>query len=145
MDAIAVCVDDSRMLLRLSVASRGEPRSARSAKRVLIVDDVRSFRRAVRELLERRGYEVVAEADSAAAAIDAVERLELDAVLLDIDLRDANGFDVCAYLTRAHPELAVLLMSAVDENRLPFVGVSGARGFVPKSQLASVEFARFWP
>ena len=42
--------------------------------RVLIVDDSAPFRRAARELLHRRGYVVVGEAGTAAAARDAVER-----------------------------------------------------------------------
>jgi CheY-like chemotaxis protein len=45
-----------------------------SAPRVLVVDDQPAFRAAARQLLERRGYAVVAEAGSAAAALDAVER-----------------------------------------------------------------------
>ena len=133
------------MAPRPSVAVRGDSHSSeRSVTRVVIVDEAPAFRRAARELLERRGYAVAAEADSAKAAIAAVERFAPDAVLLDVDLRDANGFDVCARLTHERPDLAVLLVSAYDDDCFPFVGASGARGFVPKSELASVELDRFW-
>jgi DNA-binding NarL/FixJ family response regulator len=114
--------------------------------RVLIVDDAPVFRQVARELLERRGYTVVGEAGSAASAVDAVERLAPDAVLLDVRLPDRSGFELSAVLTRAHPELAVLLVSA---DRVPAsiaaVDESGARGFVFKSQLAAVQFPKFWP
>ena len=97
-------------------------------------------------MLERRGYTVVGEADSAAAARAAIERLAPDAVLVDIRLPDADGFDLCAALTRADPQLAVLLASA---DRVPpglaRVQASGARGFVIKSHLAATDLTQFWP
>jgi two-component system chemotaxis response regulator CheY len=113
--------------------------------RVLIVDDAPIFREVARELLERRGYTVVGEADSAASAIDACARLRLDAVLMDIRLPDADGFELCAALTGADPDLAVLLVSA---DRVPpspeRVEASGARGFALKSSLAAADLEEFW-
>ena len=123
----------------LTIPSHGGP------VRVVIVDDSAPFRRAARELLQRRGYQVVGEACSAAAARDAVERLLPDALLVDVGLPDGCGFELAAALTRAQPNLAVLLMSASDhparEERLH---PSGARGFVLKSCLAAAPLDRFW-
>jgi DNA-binding NarL/FixJ family response regulator len=114
--------------------------------RVLIVDDAPVFREVARELLERRGYTVVGEADSAASAIDAVAQLAPDAVLVDIRLPDGDGFELSAALTRTHPELAVLLASA---DRIPpspaRVRACGARGFVLKSRLVAADLTQFWP
>jgi DNA-binding NarL/FixJ family response regulator len=62
------------------------------AERVLIVDDHPSFRRSARALLEAEGFTVVAEAEDAAGALDAVARLRPDVVLLDIQLPDLDGF-----------------------------------------------------
>ena len=114
--------------------------------RVLIVDDSAPFRRAARELLQRRGYLVVGEAGSAAAALDAVERDAPDALLIDVGLPDGCGFELAGALTRARPTLAVLLISAGDDppaanERLR---ASGARGFVAKSCLAAAPLERFW-
>jgi CheY-like chemotaxis protein len=114
--------------------------------RVLIVDDSAPFRRAARELLHRRGYIVVGEADTAAGARDAVERVTPDALLIDVGLPDGCGFELAAALTRAQPNLAVLLMSADDPPaETERVRASGARGFVLKSCLAAVPLERFWP
>jgi DNA-binding NarL/FixJ family response regulator len=112
--------------------------------RVLLVDDAASFRAAARELLERRGYLIAGEADCAAAARRAVVELEPDAVLLDVRLPDANGFDLADELARARPDLAILLVSAeqLADARPP---VAAARAFVTKAQLATVDLARFWP
>jgi DNA-binding NarL/FixJ family response regulator len=112
----------------------------------MIVDDQLTFRGAARRLLEARGYDVVAEAESAARALDAVERHEPHAVLLDVRLGDEDGFTVCDVLTRARPGLAVLLVSATDEfEHSENVARSGARGFVPKSRLAHTDLTQFWP
>jgi len=112
----------------------------------MIVDDQLTFRQAARRLLEARGYEVVAEAESEARALEAVERLEPQAVLLDVRLGDEDGFAVCGALTRARPELAVLLASdtAYDDSE-ECIADSGARGFVRKSRLAQTDLAQFWP
>jgi DNA-binding NarL/FixJ family response regulator len=119
---------------------------ARSSVRVLVVDDAPAFRRVICELLTRRGYQIAGEAWTAAQAIDMTESLEPDAVLLDVHLPDGNGFALAAQLTRAHPYLAVLLTSLdFDNNFYALADMSGARGFVPKSDLARVEFTIFWP
>src|SRR3954454_12937053 len=76
-------------------------RASASGPRVLVVDDQAAFRDVARQLLEHRGYAVVAEAGCAATALDAVERFAPEAVLLDLRLGDDNGFDVCRTLTRA--------------------------------------------
>src|SRR4051795_11712785 len=113
--------------------------------RVLIVDDSPYFRTAARLLIERRGYEVVAEAASADAAAEAVARLEPDAVLLDVLLPDGSGFGVCATITATAPAPAVLLVSSPDFG--PCFSLAehcGARGFVLKSRLGQCELERFW-
>jgi CheY-like chemotaxis protein len=112
--------------------------------RVVVVDDQSTFRAAARMLLAARGYEVVAEAECAATALDAVERHAPDGVLLDARLGDDDGFEVCDQLTRSRPELAILLASA-DEHDPALVARSGARGFVPKSRIHEVDFRDFWP
>jgi DNA-binding NarL/FixJ family response regulator len=114
--------------------------------RVLIVDDSPAFRDAARELLEARGYTVVGEAADAAAAVDAARRLAPDGVLLDVRLSGGSGLDLAAELTRAHRDLAILLVSADRHppSREQLAG-SGARGFLFKSQLVRANLADFWP
>ena len=126
------------------MAASLQPSSQAVAPRVVIVDDDRVFRDAARMLLEARGYDVVGEASTAASALDAVERHEPEAVLLDICLGEDNGFTVCGALRRARPELAILLAS-VDDQAPELVERCGARGFVRKSRLIQIDFEEFWP
>jgi CheY-like chemotaxis protein len=71
----------------------------RDMARVLIVEDENPLRRIITLNLVRRGYEV-AEADSAATALEALEAWSgaFDVILLDINLPDQTGWDVLRYL-----------------------------------------------
>jgi DNA-binding NarL/FixJ family response regulator len=114
--------------------------------RVLIVDDHPGFRRAARELLQVRGYSVVADAHDGRSAVAAVELLEPDAVLLDVRLGADDGFEVARDVARARPGTTVLLMSC-DAHRDAGDAVrrAGARGFVLKSELLRANLSDYWP
>lgn len=118
--------------------------SPRNIPRVVIVDDQDAFRRAARMLLTARGYDVVAEASCAATALEAVERHDPQAVLLDVRLGRDDGFEVCDLLTRSRPGLAVLLASADEREDSVRIARCGARGLVPKARLHGVDFEAFW-
>jgi DNA-binding NarL/FixJ family response regulator len=99
---------------------------------VLIVDDHTGFRRQARRVLEAEGYEVVGEARSGAAGIEAAAELEPDVVLLDVHLPDANGFDIVSRMLAR----AVVLISTHDrQDYAELISRSGARGFLSKDQL----------
>ena len=106
-------------------------------KSVLIVDDHPSFRASARLLLEAAGYEVVGEAEDGAAALAAAGQLRPDLVLLDIRLPDLDGFEVARRLLDADGQTPqIVLTSSNDLTDLgEAVGASGARGFIPKSEL----------
>ncbi len=79
--------------------------------RVLVVDDERFFREAIRELLEGEGLTVVAAAN-AAEALEAATDPDLGVVVLDIQLPDQSGLDVLRTLRERRPELRVVMLSA---------------------------------
>src|SRR4051794_41059611 len=108
-------------------------------RRVLIIEDHAAFRAVARELLERRGFAVVAEADGAKTGLEAARRVVPDAVVLDVNLSDGNGIDVCCALTEANPALVVLLVSA-DARNGRWAGDCGAVAFLPKDLLASADW-----
>ena len=109
-------------------------------QRVLKIDDHDGVRSVARELFERRGFEVAAEADTGMSGLRAAEQLTPDAVVLDICLPDSNGVEVCRALTRANPGLAVLLASSDELAARRVEAVEcGAVAVVPKMRLASLD------
>jgi DNA-binding response OmpR family regulator len=79
--------------------------------RVLVVDDERFFREAIRELLEGDGLSVVAAAN-AVEALEAATDPDLGVVVLDVQLPDQSGLDVLRTLRERRPELRVVMLSA---------------------------------
>jgi DNA-binding NarL/FixJ family response regulator len=110
-------------------------------KRVLIVDDHQPFRTVARELLESAGYVVTGEARDAAEALAAIAADSPDAVLLDVQLPDCDGFAVAEALAAADGPAIVLISSREADDYGPRVESSGARGFIPKSKLSATAFA----
>ena len=107
------------------------------AYRVLIVDDHPSFRASARFVLEAEGFEVIGEAEDGQSAIDACSRLRPEVVLLDVQLPDFDGFDVCSRITAFAGHPSVIMTSSRDSTEFgDLVNCCGARGFVPKAELS---------
>src|SRR5919199_3538617 len=83
------------------------------AMRVLIVDDDRALRDALRRALVLGGYETVP-VGSGEAALAEVARSEPDAVVLDIGLPDVDGLEVCRRLRGSGNRVPVLMLTARD-------------------------------
>jgi two-component system response regulator MprA len=81
--------------------------------RLLIVDDDRALRDALRRALNLAGYEVTGAAGGGEALGRVSERVP-DAVILDIGLPDMNGLDVCRRLRADGQRVPVLVLSARD-------------------------------
>jgi len=104
---------------------------------VLIVDDHADFRASARALLERQGFDVVADVDDGAAALEATARLRPDVVLLDVQLPGMDGFEVASLLAGLPDAPRIVLISSrrrsAYETRLPAAPVVG---FLGKNELS---------
>ena len=112
------------------------------ATRVLVVDDHAGFRSFARRLLSAAGFVVVGEVGTGADAVATSERLRPDAVLLDVQLPDLDGFEVARRLAQQRDPPDVVLTSArnIRDYGVDTLGV-GVRGFVAKSDLSGPALA----
>jgi DNA-binding NarL/FixJ family response regulator len=101
--------------------------------RVVLVDDHGLFRSGVRAELGGQ-VDVVGEAEDVAPAIELIERLVPDVVLLDVHLPGGGGQAVIGAVKQEHPEVRFLALSASDapEDVIAVIR-SGARGYVTKT------------
>lgn len=102
--------------------------------RLLIVDDHEVVRVGLRLLLERRaGLEVVAEADSVAAAVEAASQCSPDVVIMDIRLTDGSGIEACREIRARRPQTKVIMLTSyADEDAVLASILAGASGYLLK-------------
>ncbi len=113
------------------------PKARASArKKILLVDDHPLMRRGQADLLNREpDFEVCGEAGSAREAMQAIERLKPDLVLVDMALPDKDGLELIKDIQARHPGLLVLAMSMQEESLYAArVLRAGGRGYIMKAE-----------
>lgn len=109
---------------------------------VLVVDDHIGFRTFVRALLESEGFEVVGDAGDGASALQAVEQLRPDVVLLDVQLPDLDGFEVADRLAAGeNPPVVVLVSTRGAASYRRRLERTSARGFISKGDVSGTSLA----
>ncbi len=102
--------------------------------RLLLVDDHAVVRSGLRMLLENEAdVEIVGEAGTAQEALQAVERLQPDVVLMDIGLPDLSGIEAARRIKAQRPATAVVALTIHEDKEYFFKMLdAGASGYVPK-------------
>ena len=103
-----------------------------SSGMLLIVDEERSIRVALRTVLSGFGFAVV-EAAGGEEAIELVRTVHFDAVLLEIDLPGIGGVDVCRMMRKWAPRLPIIMLTAQDDEEHKVLALdAGADDYVTK-------------
>src|SRR3989475_1993417 len=103
--------------------------------RILLADDHHVVRQALRALLERHGFEIVAEASDGRAAAEMVATLQPDVAVLDVAMPVLGGVDAAAAIARVTPGTRVILLTALSDAQFVAAALqAGVRGFVAKVQ-----------
>jgi DNA-binding NarL/FixJ family response regulator len=115
-------------------------RSNAAATRLLVVDDHPFFREGITAWIQRQpGLHFCGAADSPTTAIEAVIANSPDLVLLDLQLRDGDGFEVLKRLNEAQLAVPVIVVSHKDERIFAERALhAGARGYVLKEEASEV-------
>jgi type II secretory ATPase GspE/PulE/Tfp pilus assembly ATPase PilB-like protein len=131
-------------LLEEPVKARGSGPHGQPACKVLLVDDEDSLRKVMKDLLERDGY-AVTEARDGVQALDQVDRVGPDIIVLDLNLPGLDGYGVLSHL-RSRPATAsipvIVLTAKGDEDNEVRVFELGADDFLTKPFRARALSAR---
>ena len=102
--------------------------------RVFILDDHDMIRRGLRDFLaDAGGFEVVGESASAREAARRIPALRPRVALLDVQLQDGSGVEVCRQVRARDPEIQVLMVTTYDDAEACLAAaLAGASGFVLK-------------
>lgn len=102
--------------------------------KVFLLDDHEIVRQGVRQLLEADGsIHVVGEAATCADALLRIPATMPDVAILDVQLPDGTGVEVCRDVRSSHPEIACIMLTSFSNEDALFQSVlAGAAGFVLK-------------
>ena len=103
--------------------------------RVMLVDEHRMLREALRAILERAGdIMVVAETDNGVAALGLAREFAPDVVVMDIGLVGMSGIETSRRMLAQNPDIKVLALSTLTDQRMALQMLeAGASGYVGKS------------
>lgn len=105
---------------------------------LLVVDDHPIMRFGIAQLIQAEGeLEIVAEAGTAAEALQTLDQHHIDLALIDLSLPDRNGLELIKDIRAMYPDVHCLVVSMHDENLYAErVLRSGARGYLRKVEAA---------
>lgn len=100
---------------------------------IMIVDDSRTSRKILRELLERNGYTVIAEATNGEEGYLKYKELIPDVVTMDITMPVMDGIEALSLIKKEKPDAKVLMITAAGQKEKMMDAIKrGAEEFVMK-------------
>ena len=102
-------------------------------KKVLIVDDSRTSRRVLKDILDRAGYEVVGEAINGQEGYDQYIKLQPDIVTMDITMPVIDGIESLKLIKKFDPDAKIIMITAAGQKEKMVEAVKfGAIEFITK-------------
>jgi two-component system, NarL family, response regulator DevR len=103
-------------------------------QRILLVDDHEVVRLGLKSLLDRHPqFDVAGEASTAREAIEMVNNLKPDVVVMDIRLPGTSGIEACEEITNRFPDTRVIMLTSYAEDEMLFSAIrAGASGYILK-------------
>ena len=103
------------------------------SKRILVCDDAAFMRMMVKDILQKNGYEVVAEAGNGKEAIERYKEVSPDLVTMDITMPEVDGIMALMEIMKIDPNAKVLMCSAMGQQAMVLEAIqNGAKDFIVK-------------
>ncbi|MGD0216088.1 MAG: response regulator [Desulfobaccales bacterium] len=107
-------------------------------KKILVADDEMSIRLLYSEELKEEGYEVYM-ASNGREAVELVDKIPLDLVILDIKMPEMDGIEALRQIKEKRPDLPVVLSTAYGEYRQDFATWASDDYLVKSSDLEDLK------
>lgn len=131
--------DSGELLQAIQQALDSQKLTVPIKKRVLFVDDEDDWRLVAGNCLEDAGFEVVTARDQA-EALQRMEVLKLDGIVLDVNLAGENGLLLMEFLQQKHPGVPILVYTGMDYDaaKIEELLKQGARQYLRKGSMADL-------
>ena len=101
--------------------------------RILLVDDHAILIDGIQSLLERAGYQIVCQAESAEMALEFLKKNEVDLMITDFNMPGMDGLSLIHTVKRLNANIKIILLSMHDEVHLvKEILKAGINGYVLK-------------
>jgi DNA-binding NarL/FixJ family response regulator len=109
--------------------------------KILIIDDHQIFRDGISSLFnEADDIAVIGYASDGEDAIEKIDQLDPDVLLLDISLPKMTGFDLMRIVNKKYPDIKILVLSMHTKDEYIFEAINaGALGYLPKQNTSKDE------
>ena len=103
------------------------------SKNIMICDDAAFMRMMIKDILTKNGYNVAAEAENGAIAVEKYKEVQPDLVLMDITMPEMDGIQALKAIKGIDPQATVIMCSAMGQQAMVIEAIqSGARDFIVK-------------
>jgi len=111
--------------------------------KILIVEDENDIGSFMVRTLNRKGFNAI-RAETGKEALRLVELEKPEVILLDIMLPDIDGFEICKRVSRQHPEISIIMVTARGEDVDKIRGLElGADDYIIKPFYIMGSFANY--
>ena len=101
--------------------------------KVMICDDAAFMRMMIKDILTKNGYEIAAEAENGAIAVEKYHEAKPDLVLMDITMPDMDGIQALKKIKEIDANANVIMCSAMGQQAMVIEAIqSGAKDFIVK-------------
>jgi DNA-binding NarL/FixJ family response regulator len=114
-------------------ADDDEPKDRPEPMRIIIADDDPFARRMIKEVLQRAGTIVIAEAHNGREAVELCLHYRPDVVLMDVVMPELDGIAATRRIIKQMPHQIIVILTSSEEEDLGILGLrAGATGFLSK-------------